>query len=95
MTYKMSNTKTHQQNNNKTYSKTNHIRTSKTKNSTEYKKKIKNSNIIHVKVDKVNGLVLINKNEYINKTLKFIKENNFTKIMKKKPPINTKEKLSS
>ena len=33
------------------------------------KRKLKNNNIIHVKADKGNGLVLINKNEYINKTL--------------------------
>ena len=32
------------------------------------KEKLKNNNIIHVKADKGNGLVLINKNEYINKT---------------------------
>ena len=50
------------------------------------KRKLKNNNIIHVKADKVNGLVLINKNEYINKTLEFIKENNFTEI--KKNPTN-------
>ena len=47
------------------------------------KRKLKNNNIIHVKADKGNGLVLINKNEYINKTLEFIKENNFTEIKKK------------
>ena len=50
------------------------------------KRKLKNYNIIHVKADKGNGLVLINKNEYINKTLEFIKENNFTEI--KKNPTN-------
>ena len=38
------------------------------------KMKLKNNNIIHVKADKGNGLVLINKNEYINKTLEFIKK---------------------
>ena len=48
------------------------------------KRKLKNNNIIHVIAD--NGLVLINKNEYINKTLEFIKENNFTEI--KKNPTN-------
>ena len=36
------------------------------------KGKLKNNNIIHVKANKGNGLVLINKNEYINKTLEFI-----------------------
>ena len=50
------------------------------------KRKLKNNNIIHVKADKGNGLVLINKNEYINKTLEFIKENNFMEI--KKNPTN-------
>ena len=59
------------------------------------KRKLKNNNIIHVRADKVNGIVLINKNEYINKTLEFIKENNFMEIKKKTPPINTKEKLNS
>ena len=62
---------------------TNQRRTPKTKNSSEYKKKIKNNNIIHVEADEGDGLVLINKNEYINKTLEFIKENNFTEIKKK------------
>ena len=37
------------------------------------KRKLKNNNIIHVKGDKDSGLVLINRNEYINKTLEFIK----------------------
>ena len=50
------------------------------------KRKLKNNNIIHVKADKGHGLVLINKNEYINKTLEFIKENNFMEI--KKNPTN-------
>ena len=50
------------------------------------KTKLKNNNIIHVKANKGNGLVLINKNEYIKKTLEFIKENNCTEI--KKNPIN-------
>ena len=48
------------------------------------KRNLKNNNIIHVKADK--GLVLVNKNEYINKTLEFIKENNFTEI--KENPTN-------
>ena len=46
-------------------------------------RKFKNSNIIHVKANKGNGLVLINKNEYIKKNLKFIKENNFLEIKEK------------
>ena len=76
----------HQQNNNQTYTKPNQRRTPKTKNSTECKKKIKKNSIIHLKADNVNGQVLKNKNEYIDKTLEFIKENNFTE--KKKNPTN-------
>ena len=49
-------------------------------------RKLQNNNNFHVKADKGNVLVLINKNEYINKTLEFIKENNFTEI--KKNPTN-------
>ena len=48
-------------------------------------------NIIHVQADKGNSLILINKKEYINKTLKFIKNT----LMEVKKNLINKELNSS
>jgi hypothetical protein len=46
------------------------------------KRKLKENIILHKKADKGNRMVLIEKQEYINKTNNFINENKFTPIEK-------------
>ena len=46
------------------------------------KRKLKENNILHIKADKVNSMVLIEKQEYVNKTNNFINENKLTPIEK-------------
>lgn len=49
---------------------------------TSLNKKMKQNNIINTKADKGNSIILINKDDYIAKTLKFFNENNINEINK-------------
>ena len=53
----------------------------KSKTIRNIRNKLKN-NILHIKADKSNTIVLIDKNEYIAKTVTFIQENYFSEITK-------------
>ena len=46
------------------------------------KRKLKENNILHIKADKGNSVVLIEKQEYINRPNNFINANKFTHIEK-------------
>lgn len=62
--------------------KHNHKNQQHAKHQKNIQRKIEGNDLISVKADKNAGLVILNRQEYIEKTEKFMSENNITKLKK-------------